>query len=73
MIEIVVGLVSVVCAIIWWRIKRLERAVVLVLDGMQGMVAVIELQQKLRLLDKLGENVDDMEAEFQRIIKDFKA
>jgi hypothetical protein len=72
-IEIVIGLICVAHAITWLRLRRAERAVVLVLNALQGMVSVIELQQKLRLLDKLGENVDEVEAEFQRIIKDFKA
>jgi hypothetical protein len=72
-IEVIVGLLCVAHAITWLRLRRAERATVLVLNTLQGVIDVIELQQKLRLLDKLGQNVDDVEAEFQRIIKDFKA
>jgi len=71
-IEIVVGLICVAHAITWMRLRRAEKAVVLVLSALQGMIAVIELQQKLRLLEKVGENVDDIEAEWLGIVQRFK-
>lgn len=73
MIEIVVGFLCLANMVTWILLRKTQRGLVIALKIINDMISVIELQQKLRLLDKIGENVDEIEAEFQRIIKDFRS